>query len=171
MKFLIIPLIVFTVLSACNGFHPDNGDIKESALSTPDSSFFRSLVTQYTQSIDRADTAMGAELWSHTDPVSFIHPRGHAHGWGEIKNIYVVFRDNFTERHLRFYNLKSSIYPDFAWLEFYWTFDAVLNTDRSPVHTEGRESQIWRKTAGGWRLIHVHYSAMPGRNRGFATNK
>ena len=161
MKYLIIPLILFTVLFGCNGSRPDKPGSTEADRSKPDSTFFRSLVAQYTGSIDQADTVLGAKLWSHTDPVSFIHPKGHAHGWNEIKNIYAVFRDNFTDRHLRFYNLKSSVYPDFAWLEFYWTFDAVMKSDSSRVHTEGRESQIWRKTTAGWRLIHVHYSAMP----------
>jgi ketosteroid isomerase-like protein len=27
--------------------------------------------------------------------------------------------------------------------------------------THGRETQVYRKMADGWRLVHVHYSGMP----------
>jgi ketosteroid isomerase-like protein len=50
---------------------------------------------------------------------------------------------------------------NFAWLEFYWVFDAVTTIDNGKVQTKGRETQIWRKTGNDWHLIHVHYSDMP----------
>jgi ketosteroid isomerase-like protein len=159
-KFL---LLFFLALFSCNGSHPGKIDSSTSDSSKPDSLFFKSLVTQYTESISKADTSLGAKLWSHVDQISFINPRGHEHGWDSIKTIYNMFRDNFSERKLTFHNLKTSVYNDFAWLEFYWVFDAVIKADNSKVQTRGRETQIWRKTDDGWRLIHVHYSGMPER--------
>ena len=161
MKNLQFSLILIVVLSACNRSRTDKSESMESSLLKPDSTFFKSLVSQYTESVDKADTALAAKLWSHVDEISFINPMGHEHGWDEIKNIYSFFRNNFSERKLSFYNLKTSVYNNFAWLEFYWVFDAVTKVDNSKVQTKGRETQIWRKTDNDWRLIHVHYSGMP----------
>jgi ketosteroid isomerase-like protein len=36
-----------------------------------------------------------------------------------------------------------------------------LRKDGSPIATHGRETQVYRRTADGWRLVHVHYSGMP----------
>jgi hypothetical protein len=37
------------------------------------------------------------------------------------------------------------------------------------ITERSRETQIYRMTGGQWRLVHVHYSAMPvtGGRRGF----
>jgi hypothetical protein len=163
MKNLQILLILIFMFSSCKS-RPDKLDSRISDTSIPDTTFFKSLVTQYVESIDKADTALGAKLWSHVDEISFINPRGHEHGWEGIKNIYSMFRDNFSERKLSFYKLNTSIYNDFAWLEFYWIFDAVRIPDNTKTQTRGRETQIWRKINTEWRLIHIHYSGMPVTN-------
>jgi len=161
MKNLKFSLILIVVLSACNGSSISTSDSSDSGLSNSDSTLFKSLVSQYTLSVSKADTALGAKLWSHVDEISFINPGGHEHGWEEIKTIYNFFSNNFSERKLSFYNLKTSVHNDFAWLEFYWVFDAVTKSDNSNIQTKGRETQIWRKIDNDWRLIHVHYSDMP----------
>jgi hypothetical protein len=134
-----------------------------------DSLLFNNLVAQYTLSIDQADTVLGSDVWSHTDEVSFINPRGNEYGWNGVKNIYNMFKENFTTRKLSFYDLKFADYGNVAWLEFYWVFDATLKINNSRVQTKGRETQIWRKVNLEWRLVHVHYSGMPvtGQGQGF----
>jgi hypothetical protein len=104
---------------------------------------------------------LASRLWAHTGEVSFIYPRGHEYGWKGVKKIIAFFRDNFTTRKLSFYNLKSAVYNDFAWVEFYWVFDATMKMNDTPVQTRGRETQVWRKIDREWRLVHVHYSGMP----------
>jgi len=160
MKNLQLFMILILVLSSCKG-RLDKSDSGNYDTSIPDSLFFKSLVVKYAESIDKADTALGAKLWSQTDEISFITPRGHEHGWEGIRNIYGMFRDNYSERNLTFYQLKTSAYSDFAWLEFYWIFDAVRIPGDIQTQTRGRESQVWRNINGEWRLIHVHYSGMP----------
>jgi hypothetical protein len=130
--------------------------------SLPDSVFFNSLITQYTQSVNMADTVLALKIWSPTSEISFINPRGTEYGWKGIKNIYKMFGDNFSSRKLSFFNLKSTYYGDVSWVTFYWTFEGTLKSDNSPVKINGRETQIWRKINFEWRLVHVHYSGMPG---------
>lgn len=46
----------------------------------------------------------------------------------------------------------------FAIVEFDWEFHARKREDGSSVNTKGRESQVYEKKDGAWRLVHVHYS-------------
>ena len=64
---------------------------------------------------------------------------------------------------------RVHVHGDAAWVEFYWDFVAKFKTGGTPLNTKGRETQIFRKLDGGWRLVHVHYSGMPvgGEREGF----
>jgi ketosteroid isomerase-like protein len=131
----------------------------------------RGIVARYARSIDDADTALAAEVWSNTPDVSFIHPRGHERGWEEVKrNLYEkAMGATFSERKLSTRDVVVHVYGDAAWAEFYWDFTAKLKVDGSAVKTRGRETQVYRKRDGRWALVHVHYSGMPvtGERRGF----
>ena len=43
---------------------------------------------------------------------------------------------------------------------FYWTFDATFKNGEV-IQTKGRETQVYNKTNGEWRIVHVHYSHIP----------
>jgi len=124
----------------------------------------RNIIRTYEKSIGAADTALASEIWSTTADVSFIHPLGHEHGWEQIKrNVYEkLMRDLFSERQLTARDIEVHVYQDAAWAEFNWVFTAKQRSDGKAVKTEGRETQVYRKTDSGWRIVHVHYSAMPG---------
>jgi len=130
-----------------------------------------SLITRYAQSIDAADSKLGAEIWENTADVSFIHPLGHEHGWEAVKsNLYEkLMGETFSERKLSVRDVVVHAYGDAAWAEFYWEFVAKFRKDGTPLTTRGRESQVYRKTDGRWRLVHVHYSGLPvtGERQGF----
>ena len=118
-------------------------------------------IERYKNSINTADAKQGAALFSQGSEVSFIHPRGHEHGWAAIeKGIYAMFAETFVKRDLKTSDEHISVYGDTAWAEFYWVFDATLK-DNTPLQTKGRETQIWKKEGTEWRLTHVHYSALP----------
>ena len=129
------------------------------------------LIAQYATSIDGADATLAAEIWSKSPDVTFIHPRGEERGFAQVKeNFYVhAMRDTFSERKLTVKNISVHVYGDAAWAQFYWDFAAKLKKDGSALNTKGRETQIYHKEQGQWRLVHVHYSGMPvtGEARGF----
>ena len=139
------------------------------AMSQRTDTTFQSQIRQYEQSIDRADTILAAKLWSKGDEISFINPRSTEYGWSGIKNIYKMFADNFTDRKLHGFDEKVTVYGDVAWLTFEWIFDATFKSNNQKIQTKGRETQIWRKEKGIWKLIHVHYSGLPvtGQGQGF----
>jgi ketosteroid isomerase-like protein len=128
-----------------------------------DKNEIRELISKYARSIDGADTTLASQVWLDSPDVSFIHPLGHEHGFEQIKeNMYRHLMGKlFSERKLTPRDISVHVYGDAAWAEFYWDFAAKLRKDGSPIATHGRETQVYRRTADGWRLVHVHYSGMP----------
>jgi ketosteroid isomerase-like protein len=137
----------------------------------PNETAIRSLIATYAKSVDGADTTLASKIWASTPDVSFIHPRGHARGWDAIKAQFYeqTMGQRFTERILSVKDIVVHPYGETAWAEFYWDFAAKLRKDGSPLATQGRETQVYRKVNGAWRLVHVHYSGMPvtGERQGF----
>jgi Xaa-Pro aminopeptidase len=126
----------------------------------------RDQVAKYAKSIDDLDLALAAQVWWDSPEVSFIHPLGHDHGFDQIKqDIYEkIMGGLFSERHLSPHDIAVHLYGDSAVVEFYWDFNATMKKDGSPVTTHGRETQIYERKQGIWRLVHVHYSgAVPGQ--------
>jgi Xaa-Pro aminopeptidase len=128
-----------------------------------DGDAIRSLIEKYAKSVDGADTALAAEVWLDSPDVSFIHPLGHEHGFEQIKqNVYMrLMGETFSERKLTVHDVSVHVYGDAAWAEFYWDFAAKFRKDGSPLTTHGRETQLYQKVQGRWRVVHVHYSGMP----------
>ena len=73
------------------------------------------------------------------------------------------FKTGFAKRNLRKDELIIVIEGDSAWAEFTWTFEAENRNGRS-LTSRGRETQIFRKEKGGWKLMHIHYSGIRNNN-------
>jgi len=130
----------------------------------------KNLIAKYAKSVSDADTDLASQIWWNSPEASFIHPLGHEQGFQQIKqNVYTrLMGGMFSERKLSVHDVAVQVLGDAAVAEFYWDFTAKLRKDGSPVTTHGRETQVYRKMPGGWRLVHVHYSATPvTEDRGF----
>lgn len=122
----------------------------------------RQLIASYAQSVDAADIGLARRIWDDSPDISFINPLGRAQGWEQVKAFLTdVMGGTFTERKLVPRDIQVHVYRDSAWSEFNWHFTAKQRRDGTIVQTEGRETQIYRKTGGRWVLVHVHYSAAP----------
>ena len=121
---------------------------------------------RYVASIIHADDpALAKEVWANTPAVTLIHPRGHEHGWEEVRaNFYeTTMADKFSRRELKVMNTPViKVYGGAAVVEFEWDFVATRRNDGETLHNQGRESQVYINTPDtGWRLTHVHYSRRP----------
>jgi ketosteroid isomerase-like protein len=121
------------------------------------------IIAKYAKSVEDADTTLASQIWWDSPEVSFIHPLGHERGFDQIKqNVYKrLMGETFSERQLTPRDITIHVYGEAAWAEFYWDFNAKFRKDGQPITTHGRETQIYRKMQGSWRIIHVHYSGMP----------
>lgn len=155
MKHLTLILLMTIVFSA--------------SAQTENKNQLNALLDQYVHSIDVADSTLGKAFWSSKSEISFINPRGNEYGWNGIRNVYAMFANAFNKRKLQYSNEHWTNYGDVAWVEFNWVFDAVFAHNNKAVQTKGRETQIWHKEKGAWKLVHIHYSGMPvtGQERGF----
>jgi ketosteroid isomerase-like protein len=79
----------------------------------------------------------------------------------------------FSERQLLPDPAEIHVYGDTAWSQFTWTFHATVKDGGKEIATKGRETQVYRKESGGWRIVHVHYPGMPetGALRGFCRER
>ncbi len=127
-------------------------------------------VDEYVAGVETLDETRVRALWSAKQPVSFIHPRGRSGSVDEIwAEFYTHTMGRFSTRTLVPGPISVHRIGEAAWVEFTWAFDAVLAVDGSPLHTEGRETQVFALEDGEWRLVHVHYSGRPvtGDREGF----
>ena len=150
--------------NASAGGDVDSSDGKQSAEE------INNLIAKYAKSVSDADADLASQIWWNSPEASFIYPLGHEHGFEQIKqNVYTrLMGGMFSERKLSVHDVAVEVLGDAAVAEFDWAFTAKLRKDGSPVSTHGRETQVYRKMADGWRLVHVHYSAIPAtQDRGF----
>jgi ketosteroid isomerase-like protein len=136
-----------------------------------DVSAIKDLIAAYATSIDNADTKVADQIWSRAPEVTFIHPLGEEHGLPEIEaDVYLkLMGATFSERKLVPDAIAVHVYGDTAWAEFHWDFVAKVGKDGSAFHSQGRETQIYHKENGQWRIVHVHYSgvSVSGNLKGF----
>lgn len=126
------------------------------------------LIHRYARTVNTADLKLVSEIWSHGSEVSFIYPLGEARGLDAIERDVFEKRmgGEFSARDLMIDDVAVHVTGDGAWSEFHWVFHATRQKDGEPVTARGVETQIYRREAGKWRLVHVHYSEEPGRGRG-----
>ncbi len=147
--FLTLVLLVPDITFAAQGAGGDQEQITQ----------IKAILQKYTTSIDNADVALASEIWSHDPSVTFIFPLGTAHGFEQIADqVYIgAMRNMFSKRDLILHQPAVHVYADAAWSEMTWTFHATMK-DGSAITTEGRETQVYHKEQGVWRIVLVHYS-------------
>ncbi len=118
----------------------------------------REQVANYTKALDTGDLGLAARVWWDTKDVSAITPMGHSRGWEEVKGMYQFFAETFTDRHLQARDIAVHLMGHTAWVEYNWHFDARIKANGNEIHSDGRESEVFRKIDGVWRIVHIHYS-------------
>ena len=135
-------------------------DVEADSGPTTDRKAIRQLVERYVQAVDTVDLSLLSQIWSHSSDASFIYPLGEEHGFEAIaQHVFQnVMGGMFSARDLQTRGVTVHVNGNAPWSEFHWVFHATVRKDGSAVSTRGVETQIYRKEAGRWRLVHVHYS-------------
>ncbi len=150
---LVFPLALLLVVLSGAAFAQGTDSDKEQ---------ISAVLQKYALSIDNADVALASEIWSHDPGATFIHPLGTEHGFKQIADhVYLGIMGNiFSKRELVLHDPVIHVYGDAAWSEMTWTFHATKK-DGSDLTTEGRETQVYHKENGSWRIVLVHHSGPP----------
>ena len=142
-------LVVFCAAACAQGTGSDEEQI-------------RAVLQKYAISVDNVDVSLASEIWSQDPGVTFVHPLGTEHGFNQIADhVYVgIMGGMFSKRELILHEPNIHVYDDAAWSEMTWTFHATRK-DGAAITTEGRETQVYHKEHGVWRIVLVHYSGPP----------
>jgi ketosteroid isomerase-like protein len=153
MNARILLLAIFLLIAPYDEAQTDTGP-------APGVSEIHHLIDQYAKAVDTVDLNLLSRIWSHSPEVSFIYPLGEERGFDAIEQhvFQNVMGSMFTARDLKPQGVAIHVDGNAAWSEFHWVFHATMRKDGSAVTTHGIETQIYRKEAGEWRLVHVHYS-------------
>jgi ketosteroid isomerase-like protein len=117
------------------------------------------LIHRYARTVHTVDPELLGRIWSHSPEVSFIYPLGEERGFEAIeRNVFEkVLGGQFSARDLQMDEVAVHVNGNSAWSEFHWVFHATRRKDGKSVTTHGVETQIYRREAGEWRIVHVHY--------------
>jgi len=146
---ILLALVVYASLSAQTQEGGDN-DI-------------RNVMNLYAEAVNKADAQLGSQVWCGSEEDSLTNPAGHWQGTQQIKALYALLRDSYSERKLTFDTVSIHSYGDFAWTEFTSDFAAKQRKDGTPFSFHAAETQIYRKSHGKWCLVHVQYSTFPAQ--------
>jgi ketosteroid isomerase-like protein len=137
---------------------PDSGPAKDVVA-------IHHLQDEYAHAVDAVDLDLLGRIWSHGPEVTFIYPLGEERGYDAIaQNVFTkVMGGMFSARDLEIHDASVHVNGKAAWAEFRWVFNATMRSGGATVTTHGVETQICRKEAGQWRLVHVHYSEDRGK--------
>ena len=121
----------------------------------------RTRVQDYFNMVSNLDKNIADGLWANSDNISIITPRSQFVGKESIMNDFLIKTFySMQSRKLHSLNEVINIYGDGANVQLYWIFDTV-DAKGEKHQTRGRESLVFSKIDGEWRLVHVHYSRMP----------
>lgn len=150
MKRLVLVLWVLSALFIYT-------DVAQAKSKEKEKAAIEALVDAYIRTINEGDLELVGKIWSHDDCVTFTRSSGNFKGYEQIRDSVVLsFKNNFIKRDLKREELVIVVDGKSAWAEFVWKFDAVRN-DGSKHTGQGRETQIFRKERGEWKLVHIHY--------------
>ena len=126
----------------------------------------RNVMNVYAEAVNKADAQLASQVWCGSEEDSLTNPAGHWQGTQQIKALYALLSDSYSERKLTFDTISIHSYGDFAWTEFTGDFAAKQRKDGTPFSFHAAETQIYRKSHGKWCLVHVQYSTFPAQQSG-----
>ncbi|MFI3263042.1 MAG: nuclear transport factor 2 family protein [Rikenellaceae bacterium] len=126
-----------------------------------DTKAVRERMDDYLNVVSNLDMTLARELWAEGDNISIIAPRNQFFGFdGITKDFLLKAFSSFKSRKLSSLSEVINVYGNSANVQLYWQFDTV--DAKGVAHQgRGRESLIFEKLNGVWKLVHVHYSPMP----------
>ena len=123
-----------------------------------DDTELRNIMGVYAEAVNKADANLGSQLWCGSQEDSITNPGGHWQGPQQIRALYRLLSDSYSERKLTFDSVSIHSYGNFAWTEFTGEFTAKQRKYGTPFSFHAAETQIYLKSKGKWCLVHVQYS-------------
>ncbi|AJD46637.1 hypothetical protein S7S_01065 [Isoalcanivorax pacificus W11-5] len=126
------------------------------------------LINDYAEGFRSLDAALLTRIWDKGYRDIIYTPIEHAEplrGWPAIAAYYQRLTTLFSRVLLmQIGDLDIDLLGDTAYAFFTFRFVGEMHGEPGPFQTQGRNTVLFRRTGAGWRGIHYHESARPGRH-------
>jgi len=119
-----------------------------------------SLLDAYRQAVIGMDLDRFVTLWDDRERISLVSPVGRISSMAELEAFFNQMRASYAKLDFERRNTAIRVDGDAARA----AYDFVLNgvaPNGARIQFAGWETQVYRRTAEGWRITHVHYSVAP----------
>jgi ketosteroid isomerase-like protein len=99
-------------------------------------------------------------LWDDPERISLVSPIGRLSSIPELKAFFTQMRAAYSELDFERNNTDVRVDGESARSIYDYSIKG-LAPDGARVQFTGWETQVYRRTADGWRITHVHYSVAP----------
>ena len=100
------------------------------------------------------------EVWSHGPDVTAMHSvPGRQVGWEEVRATWEQFASLTSAGQVAVHDLLVRVGGDLAYTIGSERIEATLAGERGQF--EGRVTNIYRREAGGWKMVHHHIDLSP----------
>ncbi|WP_412538168.1 nuclear transport factor 2 family protein [Longispora sp. K20-0274] len=109
-------------------------------------------------SLVNGDAGPMAEVWSHADDVSTMHPLGgREEGWDGVLAAWTGASQAFSDGEVNVSDLTVHAFDGMAYTLGVEHVDAKVGGKE--VHSEFRATNIYRREDGTWKMVHHHTDA------------
>jgi ketosteroid isomerase-like protein len=126
---------------------------------------FQPMLDRYqaaTLAFGKGDAEPFIELWSQKNDVSLFGAFGPCRqGWGELSRTFRWVASRFKGDDLRYESTVMSVSGDTAYTVGYERSDRMSIDGGQPGPLVVRVTQIYRREAGAWKLVHRHGDFAP----------
>jgi ketosteroid isomerase-like protein len=106
------------------------------------------------------DTVSMTDIWSHSAAVTAMHPIGGRQvGWDEVRESFAQVAGLASGGQVRLGDQIVQVAGDMAYEVGVEQGEATLAGQQVPI--EQRVTNIYRREAGGWKIIHHHSDLSP----------
>lgn len=118
------------------------------------------VLQQYVRAVNTADSDLLRTIWDPGDAASYVNPTQRLRTWEELERFWKGFLGGrFSAREFTPDSVAIRHLGDVGWVVFNWEFKATQR-DGQPYRQRGWETQVYRRTDRGWRIVHAHYSVV-----------
>lgn len=106
-------------------------------------------------SMAKGDAGAMTDIWSHSDAVTTMHPIGGRQvGWEQVKGPWAQVAQIATGGEVRLDDQIIQIAGEIAYE--LGVERGHIKLDGQEVAIDGRVTNIYRREAGGWKIVHHH---------------
>jgi ketosteroid isomerase-like protein len=128
----------------------------------------RALLDKEVKAINARDLKALGEVWAQDDAILLfdVEPPGRFQGWEGIGRQWRDFFAAVSELSLKVETVRVQAAGDLGFATYDWTLTGRMGD--YALDDRGQATAVYRRGDAGWRLVHAHYSAVPGAPDGEA---